>query len=123
MNLEEINFNNDFNNYTKPISPLEGDFEWATEKHIEDVFDEEGDAVFNLYEQLFTTGNSIDAQLIYDAVKYLLWKKKMSSQYEEMDKLDKNDICVQHINDTDREVKEKLSYFKAIVTEVVEDYV
>lgn len=89
--------------------------------NVENLFLEEEDAIFTLFEELFESAQEIDRKRIYDSIKYLLWQKGMIRQYEEIIEMDETGLCVEHINKARDEVKTTITRFKQRILEFIEE--
>lgn len=88
---------------------------------IENHFESEKEATFALYEQLFLSENSLCASTVLDAMKYLISKKSMNEQIEEMEYMKPCDLQVLHKRTSEEKSKEIINEFKQKVQEVLEE--
>lgn len=63
---------------------------------VERFFRTEEDAIYSIYEQLFNTQEYVCEDVILKAMKYLVFKKKMSDQINELRSMTSEDVCVEH---------------------------
>jgi len=105
--------------YSRYIYP-DPDFE-QTPKEVDKLFNSERDAIFALYEQLFSTANSICNETILDSMKYLIFSKEMTNQMDEIKCMQRDDVCVIHHREVENKVEEaKLNLKKELFT-ILED--
>jgi len=78
---------------------------------IERSFRTEQDAIYSIYEQLFDSKEYICEEILLKAMKYLVFKKQMTEQMEEIRKMDVADVCVEHKEQV-LKAKQKLTNIK-----------
>lgn len=60
-------------------------------------FANEEEAVMALYAELFDSQSKLDVKQIYNALRYLTWKKGIDHVYDEIVEIDEDMIRVEHI--------------------------
>ncbi len=60
-------------------------------------FANEEEAVMALYAELFDSQSKLDVKQIYNALRYLTWKKGIDHVYDEIVEIDEYMIRVEHI--------------------------
>lgn len=60
-------------------------------------FDDEEEAVMALYSELFDSPCELDVKQIYNALRYLTWKKDITHIYDEIVEINEDMIRVEHI--------------------------
>lgn len=96
------------NNYSYSHDFDESDFQNI---EIERSFHNEQDALFSIYEQIFSSREYISEEIILKAMKYLVFKKNMTEQMQEIREMTIDDVCIEHKYQLDK-VKNKLSEVK-----------
>ena len=86
-----------------------------------ETFSSEEDAIYALYEQLFDSLNSVCPSTILNAMKYLLEKKDMSKQMEEISHMHPEDVCVVHHRQSDKLAEEATKEIKKQLYAILED--
>lgn len=93
-------------------------YSWKTVKNL---FPNEKEAIFALYEQLFCTIDNVCQETILEAMKYLVYSKEMTNQMEEMKEMTKEDVPIVHHRAIDRGVEKATKEFKEKLYNVLED--
>lgn len=60
-------------------------------------FDNEEEAIMALYAELFDSQFELDLKMIYNALRYLTWKKDINHVYDEIVELNEDMIRVEHV--------------------------
>lgn len=60
-------------------------------------FENEEEAVMALYSELFDSQCKLDVKLIYNALRYLTWKKDITHVYDEIVEINEDMIRVEHV--------------------------
>ena len=60
-------------------------------------FADEEEAVMALYSELFDSQYKLDVKRIYNALRYLTWKKDIHHVYDEMVEINEDMIRVEHV--------------------------
>lgn len=99
-----------------PSHPLFYDSDFKN-LEIESLFRTEEEAIFSMYEQLFDTREYICEETILKAMKYLIFKKGMSNQMDEIRDMTIEDVCIEHKHQVEK-VKSKLHEMKRKLQEL-----
>ncbi len=87
-------------------------YDFPIEEEIISLFPSEEEAIYALYEQLFDSLNAICPFTILNSMKYLIWKKGMKIQINEITKMTEEDVCVIHHREAEKERKNSTQEIK-----------
>lgn len=65
-------------------------------------FADEEEAVMALYSELFDSECKLDVKQIYNALRYLTWKKGINHVYDEIVEINEDMIRVEHVCNKDK---------------------
>jgi len=85
----------------------------------ENEYKSEEDAIYALYEQLFDSPYSICPETILEAMRYLIFKKQMTDQMDEIRFMRPEEVCVVHQNEIEREVEETKEEIKEQIFDIL----
>lgn len=90
----------------------------SSEEEAKAFYSCEEEAIYALYEQLFESLNNICADTVLKAMRYLILKKEMINQIDEITRMTPDDVCVVHHREIEKyeentiqEIKNKLYGF------------
>ncbi len=91
------------------------------EEGIQDLFPSEDEAIFALYEQLFCNMNTVCKETILNSMKYLIFKKNMDNQMEEIRHMMPCDVDVVHHREIEKEIEQATKEMKKELYDILED--